>query len=112
LDGRIELLQPLLHYGGHWLAPFLFAALIWRDNWKRAGLVMVAANIIDLDHLLADPIFDPNRCSIGFHLLHGWEAAIAFGLLLAVPRWWVRAFGLGALWHLVVDFGDCVMQGL
>ncbi len=73
---------------------------------------MAAANVIDADHLLADPIFDPDRCSIGFHLLHGWEAALAFALLALVPKWWARAFGLGALWHLAVDFGDCVMQGM
>lgn len=106
------LLQPLLHYGGHWLAPFLIAKLIWPTRWVKAGAVIAAANLIDLDHLLADPIFDPDRCSIGFHLLHGWEAALAYLALLLVPRWWTRAFGIGALWHLAVDFGDCVMQGL
>jgi len=112
MDGSIELLQPLLHYGGHFIGPFLIAALIWRGEWKRSGAVMVAANLIDLDHLLADPIFDPNRCSIGFHLLHGWEAGFAYLALLLVPRWWARAFALGALWHLAVDYGDCTMQGL
>ena len=100
----------MLHYGGHFLAPFLVTALIWRSEWKRAGAAMVAANLIDLDHLLASPIFDPDRCSIGFHLLHGWEAAIAYLLMLAIPRWWVRALGLGALWHLAIDWGDCLMQ--
>ena len=108
----MALLQPFLHYGGHWLVPFLIARAIWPANWLRAGLVIASANLIDLDHLLADPIFDPNRCSIGFHLLHGWLAALGFAALLLVPRWWVRAFGIGALWHLAVDYGDCVMQGL
>ena len=108
----MDTLQPILHYGGHWLAPFLIAALLWNQNWRRAGLVIASANLIDLDHLLADPIFDPDRCSIGFHLLHGWEAALAFTFMLAVPRWWCRAFGVGALWHLAVDYGDCMMQGM
>jgi len=112
MDGSIELLQPLLHYGGHWLFPFLIAALIWRDTWLRAGLVIAAANLIDLDHLLADPIFDPNRCSIGLHALHGWEAALVYCVLLLIPTWWVRAFGVGALWHLAVDYGDCIMQSV
>lgn len=84
--------------------------LIWRENWLRAGLVIAAANLIDLDHLLADPIFDPNRCSIGFHLLHGREAALGFIFMLGVPKWWVRALGVGALWHLAVDYGDCRMM--
>lgn len=106
----MEFLQPILHYGGHWLAPFVIAAIIWRDNWLRAGAVVALANLIDLDHLLTDPIFDPERCSIGFHLLHGWEAALAYGAILFIPRWWVRAFALGALWHLAVDWGDCQMM--
>ena len=76
----------------------------------KAGAVIASANLIDLDHFLADPIFDPNRCSIGFHLLHGWEAAIIYGAMLLVPRWWVKALGTGALWHLVVDYADCAMQ--
>ena len=106
------LIQLALHYGGHWLAPLLFARLTQGANWLRFAAVMLAANLIDLDHLLADPIFDPNRCSIGFHLLHGWAAALVYAALLLVPRWWARAFGLGALWHLVVDYGDCLMQGV
>lgn len=108
----MDWLQPVVHYGGHWIAPFAIAALIWRERWWQAGLVIAAANLIDLDHLLADPIFDPDRCSIGFHLLHGWEAATAYALMLLVPRWWVRAFAIGALWHLAVDYGDCQWMGL
>lgn len=108
----MDLLQPILHYGGHWLVPFLIAALLWRERWQLAGLIIASANLIDLDHLLADPIFDPHRCSIGFHLLHGWEAALAYALMLLVPRWYVRAFALGALWHLSVDYGDCTMMAL
>ncbi len=90
--------------------PFVIGWLIWREQWLRAGLVIASANLIDLDHLFANPIFDPGRCSIGFHLLHGWEAALAYGVMLAVPLWWVRAFAMGALWHLVVDYGDCQMM--
>ena len=106
----MDLLQPLLHYSGHFLVPFAFGWLLWRENWQRAGLLILAANLIDLDHLLATPIFDPDRCSIGFHLLHGWEAAIVYVLMLGAPKWWLRALGLGALWHLLIDYGDCLMQ--
>lgn len=105
------LLQPILHYSGHFLVPFAIGWLIWRENWPRAGLVMVAANLIDLDHLLATPIFDPARCSIGFHPLHTITAAAVYGAMLLVPKWWARALGLGALWHLAVDWGDCTMSG-
>ena len=108
----MALLQFFLHYGGHWLAPLLIARVAFGVNWLRFGAVMLAANLIDLDHLLADPMFDPNRCSIGFHPLHGFFAAALYAALLVVPRWWARAFGLGALWHLAVDYGDCLMQGM
>lgn len=119
MDGQIEFLQPIAHYGGHWIGPFLIAALVWpclhrAANegllWWHYALVMAAANVIDIDHLLADPIFDPDRCSIGYHILHGWEAALAFSAMLLIPRWWARAFGLGALWHLLIDWSDCQMM--
>ena len=104
-------MHAVLHYGGHWLAPFAIAWLLWRDRWRSAGFVVIGANLIDLDHLLANPIFDPDRCSIGFHPLHTAWAAAVYLIMLLVPRWWMRAFGLGAMWHLAVDYGDCLMQG-
>lgn len=107
----MEAIQSILHYGGHFIAPFLIAWVIWRSDWKRFGACMVAANLIDIDHLWAVPIFDPDRCSIGFHTFHGWEAGIIYAALLLVPRWWARALGAGALWHLFVDAGDCLGQG-
>ncbi len=103
--------QFILHYGGHWLVPLVIARVVANKEWLRFAIVMLAANLIDLDHLLAEPMFDPGRCSIGFHPLHGWVAALAYLAALAVPRWWARGFGLGALWHLAVDYGDCLMQG-
>jgi hypothetical protein len=108
----MSLFQPILHYSGHFLVPFALGWLLWRNDWKRSGLVMLAANLIDLDHLLATPMFDPGRCSIGFHPLHTIYAAAFYGALLLVPKWWVRAFGLGALWHLAVDWGDCAMTSM
>ncbi|MEP2235324.1 MAG: DUF6122 family protein [Alteripontixanthobacter sp.] len=104
-------LQPLIHYGGHFLVPFALGWLIWRDMWRLAGLVILSTMLIDLDHLLAAPIFDPDRCSIGFHPLHTIWAAAAYGAMLLVPRWWVRAIGLGCLLHLAVDSLDCAMMG-
>jgi hypothetical protein len=39
---------------------------------------MALTIIVDLDHLLADPIYDPNRCSIGFHPLHSYPAIVIY----------------------------------
>lgn len=108
----MDLLQPVIHYGGHILLPFAIAGLFWRKRWWQTGLVILAANIIDIDHLLASPIFDPGRCSIGFHPLHSAYAAIGYSVLLVIPRWWMRAFASGCLLHLVVDAGDCAMQAM
>lgn len=111
------MVQSVLHYSAHWIMPFAIAYLIWRNSsdsklWLKAGFIMIACNFIDIDHLLATPIFDPNRCSIGFHPLHTIWAAAIYTLMLCVPRWWVRAIGLGCLWHLITDGGDCIMQSL
>ena len=47
---------------------------------------MLATWLVDLDHLLAEPVFDPERCSVGFHPLHSGGVIAAFVALLAVPR--------------------------
>lgn len=73
---------------------------------------MVSTIVIDLDHLLATPVFDTNRCSIGFHPLHtGWALA-GYIALLFWPRWQVRAFGLGCILHLATDWLDCTLKTL
>ena len=99
------------HYGFHLAVPFLFGRLLWKELWWKAGLIMMATMIIDLDHLLADPIFDSSRCSIGFHPLHTLWAGIAYVAILAVPSWKVRAAGIGCLWHLCTDALDCFLGG-
>ena len=67
---------------------------------------MVSTMLVDVDHLLADPIYDPNRCSIGFHPLHTYPAIAAYVVLL-LPRK-SRLFALGLLIHMALDALDCV----
>jgi len=99
------MLQTFAHYGSHFLIP-LFVALIWfKPNWKYAFLIMISGMLIDLDHLLANPIFDPNRCSIGFHPLHSYFA-ITFYLFLLVPKK-SRLVALGLVIHIIADVLDC-----
>ncbi len=104
--------RHLIHYSFHFILPFAIARLFWKERWFHAGLVIVATMAIDLDHLLADPIFDPNRCSIGFHPLHSYWAVIGYAALLTVPQWWARAIGVGCLLHLATDALDCWLGGL
>jgi hypothetical protein len=73
--------------------------------WLRAWVWMVLANLVDLDHLLATPVYDPTRCSIGFHPLHG-TLAIALYALALLPRP-SRPLAAGLLLHMVWDQIDC-----
>ena len=104
--------RHILHYAFHLLMPFLFGKIFWKENWWKAGIIMVGTMIIDLDHLLANPIFDPDRCGIGFHPLHTLWAGIVYGGVLIIPSWKVRAVGIGCLWHLCTDALDCLIGGL
>ncbi|MFA7425346.1 MAG: DUF6122 family protein [Desulfosarcinaceae bacterium] len=112
MEGSSDVFRYIIHYSFHLLVPFVFAKLFWKKNWWKAALIMLATMLIDLDHLLADPIFDPNRCSIGFHPLHSLWAGICYFGLLAVPSWKWRAVSVGCLWHLCTDFIDCLLGGL
>jgi hypothetical protein len=107
-----DIIRHVIHYGLHLLAPFVIGKLIWKEHGWKAGGIMLGTLIIDLDHLLADPIFDPCRCSIGFHPLHTLWAAIVYTGLLAVPSWKWRSISTGCLWHLITDALDCSIGGL
>jgi len=98
-------LQFLVHYGMHFLVPLGIAFLFFRDRPWKVYLIFLLAMAIDLDHLLADPIFDPNRCSVGYHLLHSYMAiAVYFGMLFFTKT---RIIGLALLWHILTDWVDC-----
>ncbi len=62
--------------------------------------------LVDLDHLLAKPIFDPCRCSIGIHPLHSYIAIAFYGALLIHPK--SRIVAIGLLTHMGADTIDCL----
>ena len=107
-----DVFRNIIHYSFHLLMPFVFGKLFWKENWWKAGLIMVVTMVIDLDHLLAYPIFDPGRCSIGFHPLHTLWAGIVYVGLLVFSSWIVQAVTVGCLWHLATDAIDCMLGGL
>lgn len=90
----------------HLAAPVAVAWLFYRPNFKKAVWIMFAAILIDLDHLLADPIVDPNRCSVGFHLLHSYWILPLYLLLAIIPK--TRLIGLGLVIHIVLDWLECI----
>lgn len=98
----------LLHLALHAAVPGAVALLFFRPNWKTAWLIMFATMAVDLDHLLATPIYDPNRCGIGFHPLHTYPAIATYALLL-IPRG-TRLIGLGLVIHMALDALDCVLM--
>lgn len=70
---------------------------------------MIATMLVDLDHLLATPLFDPNRCSIGFHPLHSYYAIGLYAVMAFFPK--VRIIAIGLLFHMFTDFQDCFWMG-
>jgi hypothetical protein len=57
----MQIFTHFLHFG----FPF-YCIYILRKEWKTY-LILIATMLIDLDHLLVEPIFETNRCSINFH---------------------------------------------
>ena len=65
---RLTLRHAFLYPYGHAFAvPAALARAVGKDGWRTRCWQALSAMIIDIDHLLADPILDPNRCSVGFH---------------------------------------------
>jgi hypothetical protein len=102
------MVQPIAHYGIHFLLPLLVALIWYKDKWLKAYLIMLACFLIDIDHLLASPMFDPNRCSINFHPLHSYFAIGVYVLLLFPKK--TRLIGLGLVIHILADTVDCMLM--
>jgi len=101
------ILKFLIHYGSHFIVPGGIAYLYNSKEWKKGWLLLLATMLIDLDHLLATPIFDSNRCSVGFHPLHSFPIIYLYLILLFPKK--TRLVAIGILFHLVVDFIDCYL---
>lgn len=95
----------MIHLAQHFFVPVIVVALFYRANWQTAITVLMATMLVDLDHLLAVPIYDPNRCSIGFHPLHELWFIVFYLMLCAVPK--VRLVGIGLVIHMFLDTIDC-----
>lgn len=101
-------MQAILHYFLHFVFPCIIALLFYRNDWLKVYFLLLLTMLVDMDHLLANPIFDPCRCSVGFHLLHSYGAIlIYFVLLIFKPS---RIIAIGLLLHMGTDFIDCLLQ--
>jgi len=102
------MLQTYIHYGCHVLIPLLVAFIAYRNIWLKAFLIMLSGLWIDADHLLANPVFDPNRCSVNFHPLHSYFA-IGIYIILLFPKK-TRLVALGLVIHIISDMVDCTLM--
>lgn len=124
------MIRANLHLVLHLAVPALAAWAWYRPRLRPAFFWMMATMLIDLDHLLAVPIYDPNRCSLGFHPLHRLPVILLYPLLALVPviRGNVRSslpeistgpgvslilhwIGVGLCLHLALDGLDCLLMG-
>ena len=103
-------MQTVIHYFLHLGVPLIFTYLFFKNKWKRVYLIFILSMLIDLDHLLASPIFDPNRCSINFHPLHS-KLAILIYVILIIPKK-TRIVGIALLFHILTDYIDCYMSSM
>jgi hypothetical protein len=113
----------MLHIVLHFVVPLLVALSFYSKRWRKVTFILIATMIVDLDHLLADPIYDPGRCSIGFHPLHTIPAIALYTVLFVLPLMlgrkaddWelqptvdvLHLIGLGLLIHMALDGLDCL----
>lgn len=96
---------------GSWLSQTLQLPLV----------IMLLTMVVDVDHLLATPIYAPNRCSIWFHPLHTAWPIFFYGIMLFWPiikrktTGFLRVTdkvvawaGAGLLIHMLLDAIDCL----
>ncbi|MFH2002396.1 MAG: DUF6122 family protein [Planctomycetota bacterium] len=94
-----------IHILLHFLVPLVVVIIFFRHKWCYAYLIMVSTMLVDIDHLLANPIYDPNRCSICFHPLHSLFAVALYAIFCFIPK--TRIMGIGLLVHMALDSVNC-----
>ncbi len=95
----------IIHMLLHVAVPAAVAYRLSKTEWLKIWMILLAGLLVDLDHLLADPITDPGRCSLGFHPLHTTPAILVYTGMLFFAR--TRLWGLGLLIHMALDGLDC-----
>ena len=104
------MLRFCIHYGIHFLLPLAIAFWCYRPKFLNVYIIFLLAFCIDFDHLLATPIFNPNRCSINYHFLHSYYAIGIYVLLFIWEK--TRLLSIGLLCHIIADTADCWLMNL
>lgn len=100
-------LKFIIHYGLHFVVPLLISLYFFKNQWKKVYGIFLLSMLIDIDHFLANPIFDANRCSINFHPLHTYYALCMYVLILFFKK--LRLLSVALLLHLFADYLDCIL---
>jgi len=111
----LHLLFPLLAAGveeskngeNRWTGSWRDKASSFFSGKKRVFFIYFSANLIDIDHLFAGQIYDPARCSIGFHPLHSMPAFPFYIIALFIPS--TTRLSIGVFLHLFADLIDCYL---
>lgn len=98
-------MQGIVHYFLHIGFPLIIAFIFFPKKIGRVYILFLLTMLVDADHLLANPVFDPTRCSIGFHPLHSFWA-IGVYIILLFPKQ-TRIIAIGLLMHMMADGIDC-----
>ncbi len=70
---------------------------------------MLLTMMVDLDHLIANPIYQADRCSINFHPLHTYYAIGVYFIMIFFQKPF-NVIGIGLLLHMLTDLIDCLIQ--
>ena len=95
----------IIHIALHFIVPAIVVGLFFRRDWRFVYFVMLAAMLVDIDHLLATPIYDAARCGIGFHLFHGFFPIVIYLVMCFISK--LRYIGVGLVIHMALDSLDC-----
>lgn len=98
----------MTHIFLHFLIPLIISRAFFKNRWKKAYILMILTILVDLDHLLATPIYDAARCSIGFHPLHTVIPISLYLFACFIPK--TRYIGIGLIIHMALDSIDCQLN--
>ncbi|MGV3585725.1 MAG: DUF6122 family protein [Adhaeribacter sp.] len=96
----------MLHLVLHLLIPILVTLIFYPRYGWAAFIRLMAGMIIDVDHIMANPFYDSERCSINYHLFHTPIPIIIYCALYFVPR--LRIFSVGLIIHIILDYLNCL----
>ena len=103
---QFNISHQITHLSGHLILPLALAYVGYTPTWQKTSTILLSTNIVDIDHLIADPIYDSDRCSLGYHPLHSIPAIGVYSGMLFNEN--TQQIGVGLLTHMAVDYIDCI----